>query len=455
MILPSKPTRSLKHQLLISVGLPVAALILLVSGVAYRSARDEIDEVYDSQLITAANVLWLMNRDENHDDEPHVRLASKIIDLDTLDQKTLDEYAKWRWFRFWRNGKLIISSDNAPESVPPARKGFTNVMVGGRRWRIFTLDVPDENTVVEVAEKHTARMVIVRNIILGLLGPLLLALPLIFLSVWKGIRWGLKDLQQFTQAIDQRSPDDLSKVDSEHAPLEILPLSHALNHLLQKLETSLQQERLFTDNAAHELRTPLATLGIQADVILQANDEQERAAMVQELNKGVRRASRMLDQLLTLARMRHQDIVRTPVNLYEQAREAIKLVYPAAWGKHIECALTGDERITAVSSAPMSAILLNNLLENSIKYSPPDSLISVCVNSDGTMSIIDQGPGIPESEREEVFNRFYRVPGNTEPGSGLGLAIVRVVAESLDIGVALFTPETGQGLGVRLSFPQV
>ncbi len=447
--------RSLKTQLLICVAVPVTMLILLVSAVAYVSAKNEINEVYDSQMITAANVLWLMNRDESHEDRPEVRMSSKIIDLDKMDQKALSEYAKWRSFRFWRNGKLMVTSDNAPQDDQPLKKGFTDLEVEGHRWRVFTLYVPEENIVVEVAEKHTARVVIVKNIVLGLLGPLLLALPLLFMLVWKGIQWGLKDLRLFTEAIDQRSPDDLSRVDVQPTPQEIRPLSRALNDLLQKLETSLLQERLFTDNAAHELRTPLATLGIQADVILHARNEAERSGMVQELQKGVRRASRMLDQLLTLARMRHQDIVREPLNLYDQAREAIKQIYPIALTKHIECSLSGDEGITLLSSAPMLAILLGNLLENSIKYSPEGSLVTVHVGEQegAFLTVTDQGPGIPEEERENVFKRFYRVKGNLEPGTGLGLAIVRVVAESLQARVTLFTPESGLGLGVRLHFP--
>ncbi len=447
--------RSLKKQLLVSVAGPVTLLILLVSAVAYESAKNEINEVYDSQLITAANVLWLMNRDEAHEDAPEVRMPSKIIDLDMMDQKALSEYAKWRSFRFWKKDKLMVTSDNAPEYDQPLKKGFTDIMVEGRPWRAFTLYVPEERIVVEVAEKHTARMVIVKNIVLGLLGPLLLALPLLFLLVWKGIQWGLKDLRQFTQAIDNRSPDDLSRVEVLPTPEEIRPLSQALNQLLQKLERSLLQERLFTDNAAHELRTPLATLGIQADVILHAKDESERACMVQELQKGVRRASRMLDQLLTLARMRHQDIVYEPLNLYEQAREAVKQIYPFARTKKIELALTGQEMVALVSSAPMLSILLSNLLENSVKYSPEGGRISIQVGKErgAFITIEDQGPGIAEIEREKVFTRFYRVAGNTEPGSGLGLAIVRVVADSLKADIVLYTPETGMGLGVRLNFP--
>ncbi len=446
---------SITFQLMRNVGLPVVVVLLTVGGTAYFSAEDEIDEVYDSQMITSANVLWLMNEDEDTT-RTEIKVKSKNIGLGELDQKALDEYAKWRAIRLWKHGKLVIYSDNAqPESVPPYPEGFTDIELAGKPWRLFTLNNAEDGIIVEVAEKHKARVEIIKHIMFGLLLPLCVSLPFIALIIWKGIEWGLRDLKRFAAAIHQRNSDDLAKISKDATPQEILPLADSINQLLGKLQTSLAQERLFTDNAAHELRTPLATLAIQADVVLGSKDAAERESAMIELAKGVRRSSRMAEQLLTLARIRQQPMHSTSLNLYAQASEAIKTVYPKASKKRIEISLAGEENLSVLSNSSLLSVLLGNLLDNAVKYTPVGGEIWLNVKSQDSVAVLiieDTGPGIPESERENVFQRFYRLSDNIEIGTGLGLAIVRSIAELTHLDINFYTPENGEGLGIRLTF---
>ena len=445
---------SLTVQLLKGIGLPLVLVVALIGAIAYFSAIDEVNEVYDSQLITSANELWLLS--EREDSRTEIKVGGHDLELDDSDQKALDEYARWRRFRVWRGGKLLLVSDNADgASDKPHAKGFTDVASASGDWRLFTLYVPRQDVVVEVGEKVEARYEVVWPILFGLLIPLLLAIPVFALVIWQGGRWGLRDLRRFAANIKQRSPDDLSRIPDEGAPAEIAPVAEALNSLLAKLDQALQQERLFTDNAAHELRTPLAALGLQTDVVRNARTRNERSLALGELDKGVERASRLLDQLLTLARIRHTPIERTELDLRTAAADAIKDIYPLALAKKIDLALSGDGDAAILSKKPLLAILLRNLLDNAIKYSPAGACVDVEITEAGgapRLIVRDQGPGIPPDEREQVFAHFYRMPGAAGAGSGLGLAIVRTIADLLGIDVRLFTPESGTGLEVEVRF---
>lgn len=384
-----------------------------------------------------------------------MRVGTRDLGLDEENQAALDEYAKWRSFRVWKAGRLVISSDNAPMGTPLAGKGFSDTRIGPERWRVFTLSVPADRVVVEVSEMLQARREVSERIVWGVSLPLLLILPIIALAIWLGIRWGLRDLRGFALAVRKRSSDDLSLIDGNTMPAELVPLSDAINHLLDKLERSIAQERLFTDNAAHELRTPLAALSVQVDVVRNARTAKDRNAMLEDLGQGVHRTSRLLDQLLTLARISHLPAETSPVNLYDAAGEALTEAYPKALAKRVELGLSGYEASAIMARKPLLALLIGNLLDNAIKYSPPGAQVDVTVNLIGDRAMLcvrDHGPGIPEGERDRVFGRFYRIKGNTEPGSGLGLSIVRSICDILGAEIRLFTPQEATGLGVEISF---
>ena len=445
---------SLTRQLLFGIGIPFVLVIVLAGAITYFTSQDEISEVYDSQIITSAQQLWVLTR--NDDDLKDLSITGKDSHLSPTDQDALEDYGRWRSFQVWRNGYLVMQSDNGPKTPGPGTlPGFKMVRADGQAWRVFTFVVPKDGIVVQVGEMLRAREVISRRIVMGVILPLCLALPLVLLAIWLGIRWGLRDLRHFATVVHARSPNDLSRVGSEATPAEIAPVAEAIDQLLAKLERSLAQERLFTDNAAHELRTPLAALGLQAEVIRNARTAREREPMLNEMSKGVQRVSRLLDQLLTLARVSHTAVDLTPVNLYQAAGDAIRDAYPKAQAKMIDLSLDGNEIAVITSNRALLSILIGNILDNAIKYSPVGSAVEVAIVAQGeiiTLIVRDHGPGIPEAERDKVFARFYRLKGRVESGSGLGLSIVRSLSELLGGEVTLFTPDDNLGLGVTVRF---
>ena len=450
----TKKRPSLTLQLLAGIGVPFLIVISLIGVIAYLSAEDEISEVYDSQLISSAQQLAIIaQRDDDPADAP---IGLNDPHLRTKDRAALDEYARWRIFRVWREGHVALESDNGPsgltDALPP---GFSTVKTPSGDWRAFTLLAPENHMVVVVGESLAARREVSVRVVWGVCLPLLLVLPIIVLMVWFGIRFGLKDLTRFAADVRRRSPDHLSRIANDALPMEIAPVAESVNQLLDKLERSLAQERLFTDNAAHELRTPLAALSVQADVLRNATSETERGPILEELSQGVSRTSRLLDQLLVLARIRHTPVQSIPVNLYQAAGSVIRDLYPRAQAKAIELSLSGDEDTLIQSSRPLLALLLGNLVDNAVKYSSDGSAVELTVateNEQPCLIVRDYGPGIPESERAQVFARFYRLKGRNESGSGLGLAIVQALGELLHVDISLFTPDDGQGLGVKVAF---
>lgn len=444
---------SLTLQILMGVAVPFLIVTALIGVIAYYSAQDEITEVYDSQLITSAEELWRLARAD--DDPQNLRFGDHDLGLGKEDQDALDEYSSWRSFRVWRNGREIIESDNAPSTPAAAATGFTTLTSNGDKWQVFTLRQPKDGIVVEVSEKLRARREVSSRIVWGVSLPLLLVLPIVALAVWLGIRWGLRDLRGFATAVRQRSFEDLSRLPVDGTPRELTPLSESLNYLLGKLERSLVQERLFTDNAAHELRTPLAALGVQVAVARNAKTPEEQQATLDDLGHGVERTSRLLDQLLTLARLRHIPADNQPVNLYQAAGEALKAAYTKAHAKSVELSLSGDEQAVLTVRRPLLDLLIGNLLDNAVKYSPAGAEVAMTIARLGDTCVLtlrDHGPGIDPVEHEQVFARFYRIKGNTEPGSGLGLSIVRGISEIIGADIRLFTPADNEGLGVEVRF---
>lgn len=440
---------SLTRRLLIGVGAPLLLLLIVIALLGYKSARFEIDEVYDAQLVTAASFLRYYGGDMRN--PPHRGIGVTAPNLDRRSRAGLEEYTRWRRFRVWRNGQLVLASANGVTREAPLPPGYHNVSEGGETWRFFTLDVPETGEVIEAGENVRAREELINSIFWGLILPLTVALPLMALVIWRGIVWGLKDLRGFAASVEERSAENLEPLDAGAAPAELQTVSGSINTLLKRLETSLDQERLFTDNAAHELRTPLAVLRAQTEVLNGARNAGERRTALAELQKGVDRAARLMDQLLTLARLRQRVLPTGEAVLREAVASAMRDLYLEAEKRAIGFHITGASDLSAQVNPLLLGVVLRNLIDNAIKYAPEGSDIDIAVTAN-SIEIRDRGPGIPEDERENVFARFYRLKGTQASGSGLGLAIARIAASQAGCRIALFTPPDGPGLGVRIAF---
>jgi signal transduction histidine kinase len=287
-----------------------------------------------------------------------------------------------------------------------------------------------------------------------LVTPALLGLPLLGLWIWLATWRGLQPLDAVAREIAARRPDKLEPVSPASAPKEIRPLVEAINGLFVRVEHALESERRFTADAAHELRTPLAALATQAQVALRARDDAERGHAIEQLIASSRRAARLVDQLLTLARLDPDEAVpATPLRLDTLAEEICAAHGADAMAKNIALELEAAPT-TMRGHADMLRILLRNLVDNAIRYTPAGGRVVVAV-APGLLSVTDSGPGIPVVERERVFDRFHRLAGQQTEGSGLGLSIVARIAERHGARIHLGDGAAGVGLRVEVAFSAV
>jgi len=452
---------TLTRQLFLRMGPVILLTIAAVSGLAFYSARQEINFEYDAQLINNANILWALIQDELHEQVQDIPKEIGDIDLNSRAENdltdTADDYANSRMFRAWRAGKLIMYSDTARLEAPKNPKGFTVISYQNEDWVLYTVDIPDTDVSIEVGEKKKLREILAVDILMDLTVPMLLLIPITGVLIWYGIGGGLGGIRFLVGQIQSRSPDDLSHVDIADLPDDLLPLAMELNQLFSKLEYSFTVEKRFTDHAAHQLRTPQATISLQLQMLAAATNDAEKAELIQELMESNDRATRLVAMLLTSARMHHQPISLQPVAVYPAIASVIAELGMHASQKSIEISLEGSEEAIAMADETLFKLMMSNLIENAIKFTPANGSVDVVIRTGGKgviISVCDTGCGIPMEERELVFGRFYRVETPQQEGSGLGLALVAEIIERFSGVIALKTPPSGIGTLVELELPQ-
>lgn len=432
--------RSIRRRLLL---LQLSA-VLLVGGLAvtgaYYRVRDEFYEMQDYHLEQVA--LLLMQQGELADVHPPV-VAPDEEDLDFIGQ-------------IWsENGKLVYSS-HVDYTLPlPDRAGLSTVDWDGESFRVYGLS--RHGRTVQVAQALEVREAALHGITLRLLAPLVLLLPLLAVVTWVTVGRALRPLSTLSDEVIQRNPASLTPIAMEHAPEEVKPLVGSLNDLLLRLGAAMDAQRRFTADAAHELRTPLTAVKLQFQLLERSHTAREREEAIVNLSIGIERAIRLVQQLLTLARLEpsSQIVARERVALAQIARQTLAEFNPMAAQKSVTLRLARLDAAAVEADAEQLRTLFNNLVDNAIRHTPPGGWVEVQVverGSDAVLEVADAGPGIAPSERQRVFDRFYRVAGSTAPGSGLGLSIVERVAQAhgahIELGEA-----PGGGLLVRVRFP--
>lgn len=446
------------------MSLLLVLLVLSVGAVAFFVAERQVNEIYDGQLITAANVLRALMSQELRE-LPHDRGEEQLaVDDSALlspeDRRAFDDYAEWRMFRIWRQGLVLLRSDTGPApTAPPERDGFSEITGPNRdRWRIYTLHVPGHTVAVQVGERRGIRLALVRSIALGSAAPLLMLIPMAALLIWLSLSDGLSALRMLMAELGRRSMRDLSPLPLDPWPRDLHPLIRAVNLMFARIERALQHERAFLDNAAHQLRTPLAAVKLQAQMIAHETDPAERAALTERLGESVDRASNMTDNLLTLARLEARAGPAEGVrgDLRAETVAAIADLAPLAARRDVEFSFDGPEQ--APSGDPvLLRLIATNLIENALNHSPSGTEVAVRVAADKSglrLSVADEGPGIPAAERKKVVQRFYRTPAARPSGTGLGLSIVSEAVRLLGGKLSLEDrPDGAAGLCVNVDLP--
>ncbi len=435
--------RSIRTQLLLSL-LGAAALIwAITAALAYRDALHEVDELLDAHLAQAATLLIVQ--------------GGELDEIDTEHAPLLHKYSRRVAFQIWEHGtELRLHSGNAPDRRLSERDdGFSDSRINGVRWRVFS--VWNDEVLIQVAEESGARAAIARSAGRNLILPILFGLPILGLLIAWSVRRNLRPLLQLSQDVGQRAPDHLEPiVIRDDMPTELRPLIEPLNTLLAQLSTSLESERRFTADAAHELRTPIAALKIQAQVARDAIDDTTRRHALDQILLGCDRAARLIEQLLTLGRLQpsHLDSRASPVALRSLAASVVADMAPAALQRQVELSLEADDCVVDGYPA-LLAILLRNLIDNAVRYGADGAQVTVRVGIvDGTplLQVIDHGPGVAAADRARLGQRFQRLGRADTGGTGLGLSIVRRIAE-LHRAELRFTPaDADTGLCVTLHF---
>lgn len=305
----------------------------------------------------------------------------------------------------------------------------------------------------------TSLTVLARRITQNDLYIMLLVLPLSGLLIWLIIGKGLNSIKVVTNEVAHRAPTRLEPVDIEAVPVEIKPLVDALNHLFLRLQEAFEREKRFAGDAAHELRTPLAALKTQTQVALKTADITEQRKILQRVVVGVDRCAHVVQQLLILSRLVPEASEledTTKFDLSKLAAEIIAQIGHIALEKDLDIELIAEKSALIVGNPTAIGILIRNLVDNAIRYTPEGGAIDVLVENKPRgvlLAVIDNGPGIPEELHERVFERFYRILGHKSPGSGLGLAIVQQIAALHNAKVSIGAPDSGQGLKVEVFFP--
>jgi two-component system, OmpR family, sensor histidine kinase TctE len=315
---------------------------------------------------------------------------------------------------------------------------------------------------IQVGERVTLRTESARQLLLRIVLPQALLILLAMFAVWYGVGRGLAPLSQLQREIEHRSHRDLSPLPESTVPREVQPLIHAMNGLLGRLGASIAAQQRFITDAAHQLRTPIAGLKTQTELALRQTHETEAKAAFKQLHSATEQMTRLINQLLSLARAEPdagRAGVTEPINLGELAREATSDWVPRALARNIDLGFEGQSGAARVEGDPfLLRELLNNLLDNAVRYTQPGGHITVRVSTPDSriiVSVEDDGPGVPEAERERVFERFYRVLGSGAEGCGLGLAIVREIAQRHRADVTLSAGNDGAGTLVRIVFSPV
>ena len=343
-----------------------------------------------------------------------------------------------------------------PEWLPERLSaGFHTLSATGEELRVFVRDGSSRERAV-VAQPTDARDEIAINSALRTLIPLLLMFPLLTWLIVRIIRREFTPVARLSRSLDAQAADRPSPIDEKGLPNEIMSFVQAINRLLGRVNHLMSEQRRFVADAAHELRSPLTALSVQAQNLRQANSLEAMHERVASLQAGIERARQLTEQLLSLARTQAGGSAESVVDVSALARELIAQFLPAAEAKGIDLGLEEHDRLPLRAALEPLRLILGNALENAIKYTPAGGEVTLRLTTDAEMAVIevaDNGPGIPPAERKRVFDAFYRMPGTTGTGSGLGLAIAREAATRL--GGELGLKERSDGPGLVFSYRQM
>ncbi len=481
---------SIRRRLLIRLISAIIISGLIAIGFVYVAAYHEVEEIYDAALAQQSRVLATLMTHEAEEElevkrnlqqlvseagdelinrSPLFReLLSKYMNkqeakdyLRLIDKKSIPGHryeSKIAFIVVDEDGQVLLRS-NMPVSFDEFTTGFSERMMEGMMWRTYGLLEPESKLRVQVGEQHAIRQETVEYIVFYSLWPMLVALPFFALVIWFTVGSGLKPLKQVAVKVERRDPNSLVPLSPESVPHEVVPMVESLNRLFTRVQSALDNERQFTADAAHELRTPLAALKAMAQAKQLSDHDGAHQEFLQQIIMGVDRTSHLLEQLLTLARMESQSMTMQnlqQVDLPEQVLEVVSNIGQQALDRNIDLSYEGKESGVMIRGyGPALQILVRNLIDNAIRYTPSGGRVRIAIQPEEhetRLVIEDSGPGIPSEQINQVFQRFKRGDDSRSEGSGLGLSIVKRIIELHHSRIELDNLATASGLRVSVYF---
>ncbi|HJV60629.1 MAG TPA: ATP-binding protein [Albitalea sp.] len=426
--------------------------IAITSG-SYTLTLEEMNEVFDEELKQVALTAL------THAHEPRAAPKPPIAGSDLVDVAFVTQV--WSL-----DGHLLFSSRPQAGIAFDDKEGIRTVTLADGPWRVYTDQSASYFT--QAAQPVAVRHRLAAEVALKTLIPTLAAVPVLVLLVLVALQRGLRSLTHTAQDVGTRSAVSLEPIDAAGLPAELHPLVVSINGLMEKLSRALASQRHFTADAAHELRTPLTALGLQLQLLLSAQDDAARAEALADIQKGLARANRLVEQLLQMSRLEPDApfAPATPVRLDELAKTVVADFSARAALANVDLGVVVDDapQPLVAGDAEELRVMLNNLVDNALRHAPEGSRVDVAVRAHGSardeiaVEVSDAGPGIAPEDRERVFDRFYRKASEAHPGgTGLGLAIVKAVVQRhrarLELAPGQSRSDGGRGLLVRIVFP--
>lgn len=440
-----KMTHSLRGRLLWFLLAAITLAAVAQATIAYRTALHDADQIFDYHMQQMA--LSLRSGTPLSNDEARARLEAES------SASGNDDMVVQMWSP---DGAQMFHSVSRARLPQRAVLGFSNVRTNGTTYRVFSIQT--SNQTVQVAQDLAVRRNMAGNLALRTLGPIAVMMPILMLVVWWVVSGSLQPVARVRSQVASRQADDLSPVSDTGLPDEVRPLVQELNLLFGRVKTAFDAQQHFVADAAHELRTPLAALRLQAQSLDRADTPEARRTAVGRLTAGIDRATRLVEQLLVLARQEAtatEGAVTRPVDLADLARRTVADLAGVAAAKGVDLGVQQADPATVDGQPDALQILLRNLVDNAVKYTPGGGTVDISVQHEAgniVVQVEDSGPGIPPDERERVFDRFYRVAGSEAAGSGLGLAIIKAIAERHGATLVLDASQRLGGLKAVVTF---
>lgn len=451
--------RSLFGEILDWMLVPLLLLWPLSIAITYLVAKSIANQPFDRALDDRVTVLAQQVKEQNGKLVAQLSNSARDVlradDVDNIYFQVLDPQGEQI------DGDRDIPQPNDEEKPPLWAVQFRYDMIQNTEVRVAYMYIDPHKAktkhettatsggaLVQVAETLDKRVQLANQIVKGVILPEFIILPVALALVWFALSRGLSPLAELQQRIRGRRPDDLSPIDSGQVPEEISPLVRSLNDMLERLSLSIEMQKRFIADAAHQMKTPLAGMRMQSELALRQTNQEEIHRSLLQLAKSSEAATRLVNQLLALARAENQapaaDLF-VPLELTELARDVVQGWVQTSFAHRIDLGFEQPGHPVMVRGNPtMLREMLNNLIDNALRYTPQDGSVTVRVHPDeeerhAILEVEDTGPGIPAAERTHVFERFYRILGNNADGSGLGLAIVREIAQQHGAEIDIFS----------------